>query len=108
MSKADSFPYAYGKSKVLAERAAWEFVDEAKKKGESCLELAVIHPMFILGPVFAKSTCGSVTLFLSILHGKIQKVRNINIPICDVRYNNSSLKLKTYNLKFVSNRPYLF
>ena len=86
MSKADSFPYAYGKSKVLAERAAWEFVDEAKKKGESCFELAVIHPFYTLGPVLAKSTCGSVILFLGILNRHdFSFFPTRDIPICDVR-----------------------
>src|ERR1700722_3962072 len=37
---------AYNRSKVLAERAAWDFIN--KEGGE--LELSVINPVFILGP----------------------------------------------------------
>ena len=37
---------SYNKSKVLAERAAWDFIN--KEGGD--LELSVINPVFILGP----------------------------------------------------------
>ena len=38
----------YPKSKTLAEKAAWDFCEERKKSGQSCFELAVINPGFIL------------------------------------------------------------
>lgn len=38
----------YAKSKVVAERAAWEFVKERKQKNLPCFELAVINPGYIL------------------------------------------------------------
>lgn len=33
--------FAYGKSKVLAEKAVWNFVEERKKKNLPCFEVAV-------------------------------------------------------------------
>jgi hypothetical protein len=42
---------AYAKSKTLAEKAAWDFVEEKKKANEKCFELAVINPSFVLGNV---------------------------------------------------------
>jgi dihydroflavonol-4-reductase len=40
---------AYGKSKTLAEKAAWDFVDTKAKANEKCFELVVINPSFVLG-----------------------------------------------------------
>ena len=41
--------YTYVKSKTLAEKAAWDFVEEKKKKNESCFELAVVNPSLVFG-----------------------------------------------------------
>lgn len=41
--------YAYAKSKILAEKAAWDFVEEKKRNGEMCFELSVINPSFVMG-----------------------------------------------------------
>ena len=38
-------PTAYGKSKVLAEKAVWNFVDERKKANQLTFEVAVVHPV---------------------------------------------------------------
>ena len=40
----------YQKSKILAEKAAWDFVEDKKKAGHKCFELAVINPTWIVGP----------------------------------------------------------
>jgi nucleoside-diphosphate-sugar epimerase len=39
----------YIKSKILAEKAAWDFVGERKKANQSCFELVVINPGYIAG-----------------------------------------------------------
>jgi nucleoside-diphosphate-sugar epimerase len=39
---------AYPKSKTLAEKAAWDFVNERQSKGLSCFELAVINPGYVM------------------------------------------------------------
>ena len=38
----------YPKSKTLAEKAAWDFVKEREKANQSCFELAVINPGFVM------------------------------------------------------------
>lgn len=45
--------YAYAKSKVMAERAAWDFVEEKRNANEKCFELTVINPSFVLGEKFS-------------------------------------------------------
>ena len=40
----------YTKSKILAERAAWDFIEERKKANLKVFELATINPSFIFGP----------------------------------------------------------
>lgn len=40
--------YPYTKSKILAEKAAWDFVKEKEKKNESCFQLAVVNPGLVL------------------------------------------------------------
>ncbi|MBH0780790.1 SDR family oxidoreductase [Nocardia bovistercoris] len=51
-SVLDKIP-AYQKSKTLAERAAWDFVDHLPE-GQA-LELAVVNPGMVLGPVQARA-----------------------------------------------------
>jgi nucleoside-diphosphate-sugar epimerase len=45
----DKVTRPYVKSKVLAERAAWDFVEAKRASNEPCFELVVINPSFILG-----------------------------------------------------------
>jgi dihydroflavonol-4-reductase len=40
---------AYQKSKILTERAVWNFVNEKKKINQKCFDLAVVVPVFVLG-----------------------------------------------------------
>jgi dihydroflavonol-4-reductase len=40
---------AYGKSKTMAEKAAWDFVAEKQKSNEKCFELATVLPGWVLG-----------------------------------------------------------
>lgn len=79
---------AYGKSKILAEKAAWDFVTERKKNGQSCFELTVINPSFILGPTFhSKDTVlgTSESRILHLLDGTAEKIPRMNVGVCDVR-----------------------
>ena len=74
--------FTYCKSKILSERAAWNFVKE--KMGE-CFELVVINPTFILGPVLHNTLSVSSSRMLNILGNKIEKVPQLYFPTCDVR-----------------------
>ena len=84
--KVDKIPYAYGKSKVLAERAAWDFVEQRRLDKKPCFELATVHPVFVLGPLLSTVTGESATRFLNVFRNKIEKVPNYYLPTCDVRY----------------------
>lgn len=77
-SGADVQPYM--KSKVLAERAAWEFM--AREGG--ALELAVINPVGIFGPVLGPDLSSSVTLIQSLLKG-MPGVPRLYFGMVDVR-----------------------
>ncbi|UYV78182.1 hypothetical protein LAZ67_16000386, partial [Cordylochernes scorpioides] len=72
---------AYARSKTLAERAAWEFVKEHPE-----LELAVINPGLIIGPVHRAFAVGSSLMLVKrLLDGSIPLYPRVNICICDVR-----------------------
>jgi dihydroflavonol-4-reductase len=42
----DQIPYT--KSKIMAERAAWDFVKDRKEKNKKCPELTVINPGYVI------------------------------------------------------------
>jgi len=72
---------AYQKSKALAERAAWEFV-----KGEgSGLELTVINPALVLGPVTHAATGTSLEPVRRLLAREAPGVPRIGWATVDVR-----------------------
>ena len=72
---------AYNKSKVLAEKAAWDFMN--KESGN--LELAVINPVGIFGPSFGKNLSSGYELLKQILDGSMKAIPNMTISIVDVR-----------------------
>lgn len=72
---------AYEKSKLLAERAAWDFM---KREGGS-LEFATINPVAILGPALSAHVSGSFGLIKHLLDGSMKAVPNIPLNIVDVR-----------------------
>ncbi|MFT4211566.1 MAG: NAD-dependent epimerase/dehydratase family protein [Microbacterium sp.] len=69
---------AYGRSKVLAERAAWDFARE------SGLEVVVLNPVAVLGPVVSPSVTGGNAIVRRILSGQIGAFPDVWIPIVDV------------------------
>jgi dihydroflavonol-4-reductase len=71
----------YVKSKTLAERAAWDFV--AKEGGG--LELSVINPVGIFGPVLGPDFSGSIGIFKALLDGAMPAVPKIHFALVDVR-----------------------
>jgi dihydroflavonol-4-reductase len=72
---------AYTRSKTIAERAAWDYV-EGEGKG---LELAVINPAAVLGPVMSGDLSASLELLTMPLSGKVPAVPRIGFGIVDVR-----------------------
>jgi nucleoside-diphosphate-sugar epimerase len=69
----------YYKSKTLAERAAWDF---ARENG---LELAVVNPGMILGPILGTETGTSVGLVQSLMKGRYPAMPDFRVPVVDVR-----------------------
>lgn len=72
---------AYPKSKALAERGAWEFI---KSEG-GALELAVINPVAIFGPLLGKQAAGSVQIIQRMLDGRVRAAPRLGFGLVDVR-----------------------
>ncbi|MGB8196871.1 MAG: aldehyde reductase [Acidimicrobiales bacterium] len=74
---------AYDKSKTIAERAAWDFMDSIK--GTSTMELAVINPGLVLGPLLSADWGTSGEMVKRILEHKVPAIPNISFSTVDVR-----------------------
>jgi nucleoside-diphosphate-sugar epimerase len=74
---------AYDKSKTIAERASWDFM--ASVKGESPMELAVINPGLVLGPLLFNDWGTSGEMVKRIMEHKVPAIPNINFATVDVR-----------------------
>jgi dihydroflavonol-4-reductase len=73
--------HAYRKSKVLAERAAWEFIAGSN----SPTTLTTILPGAVLGPVLTMENLGSVQVVERLLTGKLPGNPRLGFNIVDVR-----------------------
>ena len=71
----------YINSKTLAERAAWDFV--AREGGG--LELSVVNPAAIFGPVLGPDFSGSIEIIKQLLNGAMPAVPRIYFGSVDVR-----------------------
>jgi nucleoside-diphosphate-sugar epimerase len=72
---------AYVKSKTLAERAAWDFI--AKEGG--ALELSVVNPVAVFGPVLGPDFSTSILLLKRLLTGDVPGCPQLTFGIVDVR-----------------------
>lgn len=72
---------AYAKSKTLAERDAWDFV---AREGKG-MELVVLCPVAVVGPVMGRDISGTNHLVQRILEGGMPGYPNMYIPFVDVR-----------------------
>jgi nucleoside-diphosphate-sugar epimerase len=71
----------YAKSKTLAERAAWDFI---KKEGGS-LELTVINPVSIFGPILDSNFSTSLEIIHRLMNGGLAGCADLAWHIVDVR-----------------------
>jgi nucleoside-diphosphate-sugar epimerase len=71
----------YVKSKTLAEKAAWDFI--AKEGGS--LELAVVNPVAVFGPVLGPDYSTSILIVQSMLDGKLPGFPKMKFGAVDVR-----------------------
>ncbi len=73
---------AYAKSKTLAERAAWDFINSDEAGG---MELAVINPGGVLGPLLDKRISTSGQIISRLLGGQVPACPRLNWSLIDVR-----------------------
>jgi dihydroflavonol-4-reductase len=76
---ADVQPYA--KSKTLGERAAWDFI--AREGG--ILELAVVNPVGVFGPVLGPDYSTSILLVQRLMDGAMPGCPQLSFGVVDVR-----------------------
>ncbi len=72
---------AYAKSKTLAERAAWDFI--AREGGD--LELSVVNPVGVFGPVLGPDYATSILFVQRALDGAIPACPRLSFGVVDVR-----------------------
>lgn len=76
---ADNTPYT--RSKTLAERAAWDYVN-GEGKG---LELVTINPSGILGPALSADVSTSLEIPIRLMNGKTPGLPRLGFAMVDVR-----------------------
>jgi nucleoside-diphosphate-sugar epimerase len=72
---------AYTKSKTIAERAAWDFI--AREGGS--LELSVVNPVGVFGPVFGPDYSTSIYIIKRMIDGDIPGCPRLYFGVVDVR-----------------------
>ncbi len=72
---------AYPRSKTLAEQAAWRFVDG---EGQG-MELVVVNPVGIFGPLLGPDLSPSIVLVKSLLEGRPPALPQLMFGVVDVR-----------------------
>ena len=77
----DSNTPAYQKSKTLAEKAGWEFIANEGKG----LELSVINPVGVLGPVLGPDYSHSIQMTRRMLEGEVSGCPKVSSCYVDVR-----------------------
>ncbi|MEA1676516.1 aldehyde reductase [Nitrospirillum sp. BR 11163] len=71
----------YIKSKAIAERTAWDFMD---REG-GALELSVINPVGIFGPALGRDYSSSIALIKAMLDGAMPGLPDVYFGVVDVR-----------------------
>ena len=72
---------AYVKSKTIAERAAWDFI--AQEGGG--LELSVVNPVGVLGPVLGVDLSTSIVIIQRLMNGDVPGMPKVSFGVVDVR-----------------------
>jgi len=71
----------YAKSKVRSEKKAWEIYEQCKDR----MQISVILPSFVLGPVFSKNLSSSDQLVAAIMRGLLPGAVEMKVGVTDVR-----------------------
>lgn len=77
---------AYSQSKILAEKAAFKFVEDLiPAEGKRKIELVAINPGYVLGPLISDALSASVIAVKRLLDHSTPAVPKFHMAICDVR-----------------------
>ncbi|GEK29094.1 SDR family oxidoreductase [Furfurilactobacillus siliginis] len=71
----------YEKSKLLAEKAAWQLMDAHKDE----MSFATVNPVAIFGPSLNEHISGSFMLIENLVNGSMQRIPNLPLNVVDVR-----------------------
>lgn len=93
---------AYAKSKTLAEREAWKFING--KENVHKLEMVAINPPLILGPVLNKDFPTSAEIIRVFMLGQVPGVARLKMGIVDVRDVASAIILAMTTPEAAGNR----
>jgi nucleoside-diphosphate-sugar epimerase len=93
---------AYPKSKTLAERAAWEFIE----RDGGGMEMAVVNPVVVFGPVLARDYSTSIMIVRRMLDGAIPGMPKIWFGAVDVR-DVADMHLKAMTLPQAAGERFL-
>ena len=87
---------AYIKSKTIAEKAAWDFIDN---QPEESFTMTTINPGMVFGPLLSNDIEGiSASLIIKMITGKFPALPNIYFTVVDVR-DVAKLHVKTLKNK---------
>ena len=82
-SSVDGEISPYAKSKALAEKAAWEFVESLEESKK--FELTVINPVAVTGPMLTNDIGSSNDFLLKLISGSMPACPKIHMGYIDVR-----------------------
>ena len=72
---------SYQRSKTVAEKAAWEFME--KEGGD--LELTVLNPVGIFGPIISRDFSSSIQVVQKLMDGSVPRCPQLHFGVVDVR-----------------------
>ena len=72
---------AYPKSKTIAEKAAWQFMEETGTE----MELTTVNPSLVFGPALEKDFGSSLEVIKKMMAGELPGAPKIGWPVVDVR-----------------------
>jgi dihydroflavonol-4-reductase len=93
---------AYSKSKTLAEREAWNFINGSENINK--MEMASINPPLIFGPILNKNFPTSAEMIRVFMRGEVPGVGRIKIGLVDVRDVAAALILAMTTPEAAGNR----
>ncbi len=73
---------AYTRSKTIAERAAWDFVNSPEGSG---IQLTTLNPAAVLGPALSADTSSSLQIVTQLMSGALPALPKLSFGIVDVR-----------------------